>query len=275
MAIDLHRPAHAHAVRHFTVATYNIHSCVGLDRRMDPDRIVEVIGELDADIVALQEVDSRGRKGRKRAIDQFEYLAEATGMEPVAGPNLIGDHGSFGNVLLSRWPVMEVRRRDISVDRREPRGAIGVTIAAGRHRLRVVATHLGLSLRERRRQVDDLLELVAPGPEDGADGLVLLGDLNEWRRSGGTLTPLAGVLKPLPALPSFPSWRPLLPLDRIFVAGTIRPRSAKVHRSRLARIASDHLPVRARIEWAAGRAAEPEMTGSVAPGDEGSPATAS
>jgi endonuclease/exonuclease/phosphatase family metal-dependent hydrolase len=273
MAVDSTRPARAHAVRQFTVATYNVHSCVGLDRRRDPGRIAEVIAELDADIVALQEVDSRrgGRAGH--AIDQFDYLAKATGLEPAPGPNLVTHQGSFGNVLLSRWPLSEVLRRDISVDRREPRGAVGVRIAAGEHRLWVVATHLGLSLRERRRQVGGLLELMEL--EDGADGMVLLGDLNEWRRNGGTLAPLAEVLRPLPALPSFPSWRPLLPLDRIFVAGGIRLGSAKVHRSRLARIASDHLPVRARLEWAAAPAAEPDMVAGVAPGDDGSPAPAS
>lgn len=273
MAVHRNRPAPSRAARQFTVATYNIHSCVGFDRRRDPDRIAEVIAELDADIVALQEVDSRGQKGGMHGLDQFEYLAEATGMEPVPGPNLVSHQGSFGNALLSRWPVREVKRRDISVDRREPRGAMEVRIAAGNHSLRVVATHLGLSLRERRRQVCDLLELIEPALENGADGLVLLGDLNEWRRSGGTLAPLAGVLKPLPALSTFPSWRPLLPLDRIFFAGAIRPHTAKVHRSRLARMASDHLPVRARMEWAAIRAGEPELAGSVATGDEASPAT--
>jgi endonuclease/exonuclease/phosphatase family metal-dependent hydrolase len=266
MAPDRNRPARAQAVRQFTVATYNVHSCVGLDRRCDPHRVAEVINNLDADIVALQEVDSRDRP-----LDQFEYLAKATGLEPIPGQNIVTHRGSFGNVLMSRWPVTDVKRLDISVDRREPRGVIAAEIAAGAHRLSVVATHLGVSLRERRRQVPPLMELIETVLESRPDGLVLLGDLNEWRRSGGTLTPVAELLRPLPALATFPSWRPILPLDRIFVAGRIRAHSAEAPRSRLARIASDHLPVRAEIEWAGRPAAELERAGSVAMDDERPP----
>ncbi|HEX2255378.1 MAG TPA: hypothetical protein VHG92_01530, partial [Afifellaceae bacterium] len=110
--------------------------------------------------MALQEVDSRRCWRDKHPFDQFEYLAEATGMEPLPGQNIITHRGCFGNVLLTRLPVRGVKRRDISVDRREPRGVIAARIDAGPHRLNVIATHLGVSLRERRRQVAKLMDIV-------------------------------------------------------------------------------------------------------------------
>jgi endonuclease/exonuclease/phosphatase family metal-dependent hydrolase len=238
------------------VATYNVHACVGVDRRYDPDRIAAVIRELDADIIALQEVSARDRRGT--LIDEFAYLAKATGFDAVPGPCLIDRRGSFGNVLLTRRPVTAVRRIDLSIPGREPRGAIDVDVVIGGGDVRVIATHLGLRLAERRQQVEKLLKALDATPEEsgvqsGGRPCILLGDLNEWRRRGGSLQPLKANLDPTPVSSTFPSWCPALPLDRIFASGVSaqsRPSVAvQVHRSRGARLASDHLPLRAVITW--------------------------
>jgi endonuclease/exonuclease/phosphatase family metal-dependent hydrolase len=242
------------AARPLVVATYNVHACVGVDRRYDPNRVAAVIRELDADIVALQEVAARDRRGT--LIDEFTYLAKMTGFQAVPGPNLVDRRGIFGNVVLTRWPVIEVRRVDLSVAGREPRGAIDFDLAVGGRPVRVIATHLGLRLRERRQQVARLLDALAPASASDGDGAcVLLGDLNEWRRGGGSLRPLQNRLGPAPALATFPSWCPMLPLDRVFAfasgarAGAVSAVDRQVHRSRTAIMASDHLPLRAAIAW--------------------------
>ncbi len=232
----------------FTIATYNIHSCVGLDGRRDPERVAAVLAELDADIIALQEVDSRRVKSGRGWVDQFEYLAKLTGYHAIPGPNVVDHSGSFGNVVLSRYPVVRSHRMDLSFTAwREPRGAIDVEVALGSRRLRVVATHLGLSVRERHTQVQQLLALLRARADRDLP-CVLLGDLNEWRPRGGSLRPLMSQLQPSPQLATFPTWRPLLPLDRIFVNGTSMDHVA-AHRSADSRVASDHLPLKAVCSW--------------------------
>ncbi|WP_161138827.1 endonuclease/exonuclease/phosphatase family protein [Propylenella binzhouense] len=238
----------AAAAASFSIATYNIHSCVGLDGRREPERVAEVLHELDADVVALQEVDSRRLKTHGHWIDQFAYLAELTGYEAVPGPNVVDHSGSFGNVLLSRFPVRRTRAVDLTFSTwREPRGAIDAELALGSRRLRVVATHLGLTLRERNAQVAQLMDvLLAEGDETAP--CVLLGDLNEWRPRGGSLRPLMGELEGSPQRATFPTWRPLLPLDRIF-ARNAWFEHVEAHRSARSRIASDHLPLKAICRW--------------------------
>ncbi len=230
------------------IATYNIHSCIGVDRRHDPGRIAAVLGELRADIIGLQEIDTRGRGGG----DQRAYFAAATGLSIVPGVQRRDHRGRFGNALLTRFPVRRVRHIDLSVAGYEPRSAIDVELAIDGHGLRVVVTHLGLRAGERREQIRRLLEALAA--HDGAsDAMVVMGDLNEWRGRRGGITVLDRRLGRSPARRTFPSWLPVLALDRIYAAGAASLRSVAVHRSTLARLASDHLPLRASVEWAAGR----------------------
>jgi endonuclease/exonuclease/phosphatase family metal-dependent hydrolase len=161
----------------------------------------------------------------------------------VAGPTLVRETGPYGNGLLTRLPVLDRRRIDLSVDSREPRGAIDVDLEVRGQRLRVIATHLGLRWRERRRQ-----RTVLAGSIAGDDGpLVLLGDLNHWWPLAGRQELWPGLVSVRP-LRTYPSRLPLLPLDRVLVrpAGILREISAV--RTELSICASDHLPVRAVLD---------------------------
>jgi len=114
-----------------TLATYNIHACVGGDGRFQPDRTVEVLREMSADLVALQEVEQRDVAGE----GLLEFLADALDMEAIAGPTLLRGTRHYGNALLTRLPVLAVERVDLSVPRREPRGALDVELSWGQRRL--------------------------------------------------------------------------------------------------------------------------------------------
>jgi endonuclease/exonuclease/phosphatase family metal-dependent hydrolase len=223
-----------------TVATYNIHACVGGDGRFDPRRTTDVLREIGADFVALQEVEHHAVEGR----DLLDYLADSLDMKAIAGPTLLRGTRHYGNALLTRLPVIAVERIDLSVPRREPRGALHVEIAWGERRVRMVATHLGLRPRERRHQVQRLLPLFERPHTDVA---VLMGDLNEWVLWG---RPLRWLRKHMPGgrqhpPRTFPAHLPLLALDRIWVQPAGSLLSIEAHDSGLARRASDHLPLKA------------------------------
>jgi endonuclease/exonuclease/phosphatase family metal-dependent hydrolase len=225
----------------FSIASYNIHRCVGIDRRRDPDRIANVIRELAADVVGLQEIDTRaGRAG----LDQVVHLARATGLAAIPGLVLLEPDGGYGNAILTRHPIVQVRHIDLCVPGCEPRGALDVELEIGSESVRVIATHLGLRTSERRRQIYHLLSAIGASMNRI---VVVLGDFNHWLPVMGPLHMLHAQLGRPPSLRTFPSWRPVLSLDRIWV----RPLSAlaemRVHATPVARVASDHLPVRASV----------------------------
>lgn len=225
---------------HLRLATYNIHACIGGDGRFDPARTVRVLRELDAGILALQEVEHH----RIDDIDLLQRLATDTGMRAIAGPTLLRETRQYGNALLTRLPVTRVNRIDISEPGGEPRGAIDALLDWNGVPLQVVATHLGLRPDERRRQVRRLLALF----RHRAQGVsVLLGDLNEWFLWGRPLRWLHRHFTAVPYLPTWPARLPLFALDRIWV----RPHDAllqlETHLTPTARQASDHLPLKAIV----------------------------
>lgn len=220
------------------IASYNIHGGIGIDRHFVPKRIVGVLSELRADIIALQEVESR-----RTGFDMLAYLARETGYEAVAGPTLFHESGDYGNGLLTRYPVLATRRVDICVAGCEPRGAIDVEIECGEP-LRVMATHLGLRPAERRDQVQRLLAELG---DEKPMPTVLMGDLNEWFLWGRPLRWLRAHFEHTRAPATFPSSFPVLALDRIWVKPRHLLRGLSAHSSRLARRASDHLPVVAEL----------------------------
>ena len=222
------------------VATWNVHSFIGRDGVSSVGRVAAVLREIDADLVALQEVQS----SLDPEPDALAFLAEQTRGRAIAGMTVMRRDAPYGNVLFTRWPVVQVRRHDLSVPGREPRGAIDVDLDLSGRRLQLIATHLGLLPSERRRQVDRLLPVLRV-PDDHL--VILTGDLNEWFLWGRPLRVLRRLFPDMPRRRSFPAHFPLLSLDRVWV----HPRHAlvrlAVHASSLARVASDHLPVVATV----------------------------
>jgi endonuclease/exonuclease/phosphatase family metal-dependent hydrolase len=222
-----------------TLATWNIHAAVGGDGRFLPSRIADVLHEIDADIVALQEVPLGGRHWP----NVLPLLSQATGCVGVEGLTFSVGGRCFGNAILSRYPVVATRRIDISFGSREPRGALDADIYVHGHRLRVVATHLGLRAAERRAQVNRLLQAF----DTEEMGVVLMGDLNEWFVWGQVLRQLVSHFQAVPAPATFPSRWPVFALDRIWVRPRHRLVHVHVHRTAGAKLASDHLPLVATI----------------------------
>jgi endonuclease/exonuclease/phosphatase family metal-dependent hydrolase len=226
------------------IASYNVHKCVGVDKRFAPERVAEVIGEIGADIVALQEANQRF--GKRAALLDLHRLERETGLIPVPGTGAANGHGWHGNLLLLREGTVRDMRA-IRLPGVEPRGALVVDVDLSAGPLRIVAAHFGLLRRSRAQQAEAILAAVGASAERPA---LLLGDLNEWRlgrrSSLLTLDPAFGPLTA--ALPSFPSRFPLFALDRILGNPHTLISSIEVHDTPLARVASDHLPLRARID---------------------------
>jgi endonuclease/exonuclease/phosphatase family metal-dependent hydrolase len=229
-------------VTEIRVASYNIHQCRGVDRKRDPRRIADVIHSLEADVIALQEVDSWPDARGEPA--QMAFLAHTNGLSAISGPTIEREDGHYGNALLTRLPIVEVRKMDLTVYRREPRGALDVRLDARGAPLRVIATHLGLLPSERRYQVRRILEAVE---EDDQTVTVLLGDINEWFVMGRPLRWLHARFGAGVGGRSYPSWCPILKLDRIWARPTQALGKFRVHTSPVTRRASDHLPVSATI----------------------------
>lgn len=231
---DGYSPLHA--------ATWNVHSCVGLDARFAPDRVAGVIRGLNVDVIGLQEVGwhHRGETG----IDQFAYLAEATGFQALSGPTKHNSLAHYGNAILTRLPVVETVPIDLSVPVREPRGALAAVLVVEGAPVRLIVAHLGLDPWERNVQVDRILDFI-----DAAEPMptIFMGDLNEWRPSAPRLKRLAERLPDCAAPRSFHARLPTLRLDRIFVSGELKLAGYEVIRNAMTRRASDHLPVKALI----------------------------
>lgn len=225
--------------RTIRLATYNVHRCRGTDGRRDTLRVAAVVRELECDLVGLQEVDNE--PGPSPESMQLDFLAARTGMHAVPGLRIVRHLGHYGNALLTRHPILCVRRHDLTHSRFEPRGALDVELLIEGIRVRVIVTHLGLVPGERREQMRRIVGLVGEAPVD--EPLALLGDINEWLPVGRPLRWIHAVFGRPPSARSFPAGFPLLALDRIWTRPRGSLRAVVAHRSPLARKASDHLPV--------------------------------
>ncbi|MCF3935561.1 endonuclease/exonuclease/phosphatase family protein [Acuticoccus sp. M5D2P5] len=223
------------------VATYNIRKCVGLDWRRQPDRILRVINELDADIVALQEAD-------RRFGQRITTLSHTTLMEEGWRPASVAMHegglGWHGNAILlsARVQIEDTHRTDLPAY--EPRGAVLVDARIDGQPVRIVGTHLGLTPDRRTAQARFIAEMLSSRP---ARPTIFMGDLNEWRAQAGCIAILSKSLVFANPAPTYHASRPVAAFDRIAASPDIAFLDHGVHRSQTARRASDHLPLWADI----------------------------
>lgn len=229
------------------IATYNIHRSRGLDRRTRPERIAKVLAGIGADIIALQEVVGPGPSGN----DHAAAIGAALGMGGTFAPTREYRHHQYGNLVLSKHPVCEHTKIDLTWKSSEPRNSQRVGIELGEDRvLQVYNVHLGTALFERRHQAPKLAGWIhdtrVPGPK------IVLGDFNEWGR-GLVDDILASRLHSANLFPhlrrrrTYPGLFPILHLDHIYFEGSIEIRHIELPRTRLALVASDHLPLVADI----------------------------
>jgi endonuclease/exonuclease/phosphatase family metal-dependent hydrolase len=237
------------------VATYNAHRGLGPSPTgpFRPDRIARVVAEIRPDLIALQEAQHYLRPGL--AMLDAEAIERGLGLRLLRLPGVAhrpGDHqGWRGNLVLVRRDA-EILRAPVGLrlGGLEPRGGVLAELDLGWGPFRLIAAHLSLGAERRRRQAEALLDAMNAGAGGGMPTL-LLGDLNEWRPGGSAL----GVLEPAfgepPPAPTFPSFRPLFSLDRIMGHPRGLVPGVEVHDTPLARRASDHLPLKARLDTAA------------------------
>jgi endonuclease/exonuclease/phosphatase family metal-dependent hydrolase len=245
-----------------TLASYNMHKAVGLDGRRDPHRILRVLQEIDADIVALQEADKRiGGRGSTvphELIDShgmykpvhfgvrhkrvLEKARKHTDRLLNINTRNIGWHG---NAILVKRHIGVLACAALDLPMLEPRGAVMAELLVGDRPLRIVGMHLDLSGLWRRRQMRAILESIGRRPQKMPT--ILMGDTNEWRTFSGCLNDLEPDFQIAPTGPSFHARHPVAQLDRIIVHRELNIEAAGVHMSAAARRASDHLPIWARI----------------------------
>ena len=247
-----------------TVASYNMRKAIGTDRRRRPDRVLHVLQQIDADVVALQEADKRfGTRAsavphelidghglykpvelgvsHSRLAHAFPFGERIESRLGLATRNL----GWHGNALLVKHDVEVLDVDALHLPTLEPRGAVMAELNIRGSELRVIGMHLDLSGLWRRRQIRAILSHLAK--RHRSMPTVLMGDTNEWRAAGGCLGEFGEGFRVAPTGPSFHSRRPVASLDRILVSESLRIDAAGVHASPESRKASDHLPVWARL----------------------------
>jgi endonuclease/exonuclease/phosphatase family metal-dependent hydrolase len=250
-----------------TLATYNMRKAVGLDRRRDPHRILQVLEEVGADIIALQEADRRtgGRASavpqelweghskwrpvplgvrNRRTLDRLPKVGARVDEWLKVDTRNIGWHG---NAILVRPEVGVLDVEALELPTLEPRGAVLAELLVKDRPLRIIGLHLDLSGLWRRRQLKAICNAVLARPQKMPT--VLMGDTNEWRATAACLRDLEPDYSIVAPGPSFHARRPLAVLDRLFVSHDLKVEDCGVHDSELARVASDHLPVWARVAF--------------------------
>lgn len=244
----------------FRVLSYNIHRAIGVDRRFRLDRIIKILEHYQADIALLQEVDVGVPRSRK--LNLAEELATAVGYSHYAvGLNVKLRKGQYGNATLSRYPIQRRRNINLTVDNRKTRGCLHTTILLpdaknGTHSLEVFNLHLGLSFKERPRQIGILVRSQEFSSLTNDQPCLVGGDFNDWwTRIAPMFTEVLqfdcatnhkrGYQN---AFLTYPSFSPTGGLDKIFFRGGIRLMKSRYCRLRTSKVASDHLPVIADLE---------------------------
>jgi endonuclease/exonuclease/phosphatase family metal-dependent hydrolase len=233
---------------HFRIASYNTHKCRGIHGTISPDRVIRVIEELEMDVLCLQEiVDAKGGTGKfdqaNRIAESFPKLHCAFGKtRPLRG-------GRYGNMLLSRFPILETHTHDITKSRREERGVLHCVLDAGQGlRVNVFNVHFGTGYLERRRQIEALLGPEVLAKPNLRGPRIIIGDFNEWTRGLTTRLLQESFLSDRPrrnlrSARTYPGVLPILSLDHCYYEPPLEMESTRIWRSRKALIASDHLPL--------------------------------
>lgn len=223
------------------VATYNVHGHKGTDGRVIADRTFDVVRHLGADCVALQEFVNAPAPTGEPLLDHW---ARTLGMHGAYAPAFERGGEEFGNALLCRWPIIEQHAHDVSLRGYRRRVVLEALVAANGAMLQIMSLHLGVSPRERALQAQRLFELC--GATRG-DLHLLLGDFNEWSRFSAVSRRLRSHFDGTRQIATFPSWAPVVGLDRVWVHPRGRLRETRVDASPAARLASDHLPLIATL----------------------------
>ncbi|HEU0065997.1 MAG TPA: endonuclease/exonuclease/phosphatase family protein [Sphingomonas sp.] len=226
------------------VASYNMHKGVGTDRRHSPERILEVLREVDADVIALQEADRRF--GQRAGVLPLRLLEDHSDWKPVPVGLRALSMGWHGNALLVRKSSRILDCEALHLPTLEPRGAVMADVETAHGPIRVVGMHLDLSGLWRRRQAGAIIHQVQSRTH--AMPVVMMGDLNEWTAAAGCLRDFARDHDFAATGPSFHARRPVGRLDRIMVSRDLRIVDCGVHSSATARKASDHLPIWAVLD---------------------------
>lgn len=237
------------------IATYNIHRAIGLDRRFRPQRIIEIINEIDADIILLQEVDEG--VPRSRELNLAKEIAQACGFPYfILGHNVTLRKGNYGNATLSKFPILNHRNIDLTIGNKKKRGCQHTTIEISHSdtpkNIDVFNLHLGLSAKERQKQAGVLFRSKEYLTLCNSAPCIVAGDFNDWRSLLRALfiegmgfycaTDRSRLMREI-AIKTFPSFAPRGGLDRIYYKGDLEFISVSRYKKKIAKIASDHLPI--------------------------------
>jgi endonuclease/exonuclease/phosphatase family metal-dependent hydrolase len=221
------------------VASYNIRKCMGLDRKRNPERILDVLNEINADVVFLQEVDRRvGKRASTISRELLKSHSDYKAADIAIREHSIGWHG---NAILVRTGLEFQNERRIDLPSYEQRGAISAVVLVSGIGVRCVATHLGLLARIRRQQVKKIVSALRTEPNHLPT--IIGGDFNEWLKSDNCIDLFGENYKSIDPQPSFHSAIPVAALDRIIVSTNIDFLKTGIHYSEKSKIASDHLPI--------------------------------
>jgi endonuclease/exonuclease/phosphatase family metal-dependent hydrolase len=230
------------SIKSIKLMTFNIHGGIARDGLRDVIRIVQLLDEMDIDIAVFQEVETRTSRGGCN--EDITTLAGTNRPHHVFAPSIIQHDGWYGNLIVSKYPVIRgiVHNLETTVQY-EPRNAVDALIETPLGKIRVIGTHLSLSLFERRSEARNLLRLMDAVEEKEKNPILLMGDINEWQVPSKLLKFLDSHLIPIACRPTFPSWMPFLKLDRVWYHGDSLNVSARTLSTKRVSKLSDHLPI--------------------------------
>lgn len=230
------------------IISYNIHSGVGIDNKFDYQRIGRFLADQQADIVCLQEMDLRAPNLDRDL--QIQRLMANYFSEFIPSPAVFTETGWYGNALLSRFPFLEKRSIDISVETRQPRNIQDVLFNIEGRKLRILNTHKGLKQTERMAQFKRLEKVIDEVVSKDQPPLLVAGDFNEWQLFPKSLRRINQKLKPYALGATFPVKLPLFKLDRFWCKPDSLIKTANVLKTPESRIYSDHYPICAMVNLA-------------------------